>query len=1512
MNWLISARLRPAGLFRKSRPVAAVAAATLVLAAGVALAPTASAVPPTLTLTPTTTLRVNPSSTTTLGGLAVSGDASDTLQVTVSTDTGTLAMPTQTGLTLAYGNSWSGGASITVTGTQSAINTGLASVQLSSPASGTAKISLTAMIAQSGYNFLAPNQHFYEYVSNSGISWTAADAAAKQLSFQGQPGYLATIPNATVNNFISSKIANATNVWFGLRSYESIATDGSQADATVNGTTYPRVWRWADGSDESPIAGGVVSECSNQTPSCTFQNTSSFYSAWASGEPNNSGGNTTTAYAGEWVAVTNWSGTAGSWNDLAPAGSTSISGYVVEFGGKTNSNSALGTGFAGVTTASSNVLISNAATVPTAPVVSEADGDSSATLSWNPPVDGGAAISGYQVSTDGGTNWTTVTPTSTTAVVNGNLVTTLSTTLTGLTNGNGYNAIVRAVNSVGNSAASNSVSLTPRGVPGAPTSVSASAGNAQAAVAFLVPSNMNGATAYNYLVTAAPGGQTATCTSSPCIVTGLTNGTAYTFTVQAMNAAGYGAASAPSNSVTPATIPGAPTINSVTAANASAVLAFTPPASNGGSAIVNYTVTAGGVPVGYCTVSPCTISGLYNGSTYSFTMHANNAVGSGPESGASSSITLPNVPSAPIIGSATRGNAQATVTFGTAAGNGSTITGYTVVSSPGGVSATCASSPCIVTGLTNGTAYTFTVHATNAVGDGASSAPSNSVTPATTPGAPTITAVTSGVSSATVTFTAPASNGGSPITGYTLTASPGGLQAACTTSPCTINGLTNGTAYTFTLHATNVLGNGPESSASASATPATVPGAPTIGSATGGNAQASVSFTAPASNGGATITGYTVTSAPGNIAASCPSSPCVVSGLTNGTAYTFTVKANNSAGAGASSAASNSVTPATTPGAPTISTVTVTNSAATITFAAPASNGGSAIMNYTATASPGGLQVTCSSSPCVVNGLTNGQPYTFTLHATNGVGAGPESVASASVTPATTASAPTIGTATGGNGQATVTFTASTSNGGSAITGYTVTSSPGGVSATCASSPCIVSGLTNGTAYTFTVAANNGPGVSAASAASNSVTPATTPGIPTGVSATAANGAASVSFTAPASNGGSAITDYVVTVSPGGATVTCAGSPCAITGLTNGTAYRFSVHAENVVGAGTESAVSAAVTPATTPDAPTAVSAVRGDASALVSFTAPASNGGAAITGYTVTSAPGGLTASCATSPCPIVGLSNGVAYTFTVHATNSAGNGPESAASSAITPATVPGAPAIIGVSRGNGSAQVSFVGPAADGGDPVTGYVLTIHPGGGTVACTTSPCTVPGLVNGTSYTFTMHAANTVGAGSESNVSAAITPATTPDAPGNLAVQRGNGSADLTFDAPASDGGNAITGYEVSTDGGTSWAPLTTTGTAPIAATITGLTNGTAYDIEVRAVNGVGSGTATGPQGATPATVPGLRPTRPARGATVRSRSAGRLRPTTAATRSPVTSSRRRRAATPAPRRRRSARSPA
>ena len=223
----------------------------------------------------------------------------------------------------------------------------------------------------------------------------------------------------------------------------------------------------------------------------------------------------------------------------------------------------------------------------------------------------------------------------------------------------------------------------------------------------------------------------------------------------------------------------------------------------------------------------------------------------------------------------------------------------------------------------------------------------------------------------------------------------------------------------------------------------------------------------------------------------------------------------------------------TIPDAPTNVIASAGNAQATINWTAQ-SNGGSAIISYSVTSSPGNFQATTvdgSTTTATISGLTNGTSYTFTVVATNALGS---STASAASTPVTTSfiapSAPTNVTASAGNALAIVTWTVSTNNGGSAITSYSVTSSPGNFQATTtngSTTTVTVSGLTNGTSYTFTVVATNAAGPSAASSASTSIIPSfTVPSAPTNVTALVANAQATINWIAPTNDGGLPITSY--------------------------------------------------------------------------------------------------------------------------------------------------------------------------------------------------------------------------------------------------------------------------------------------------------------------------------------------------------------------------------------------------
>ncbi len=512
-----------------------------------------------------------------------------------------------------------------------------------------------------------------------------------------------------------------------------------------------------------------------------------------------------------------------------------------------------------------------------------------------------------------------------------------SQSITGLTNGTAYTFKVAAKTAAGTGADSTASSaITPRTVPGTPTAVTATAGNTVVDLSWTAPAN-GGSAITGYTVTPSIGATAQTpivfnSTATTQTITGLTNGTAYTFKVKATNAAGSGADSAASSAVTPRSLPGSPTAVSGIPGNATVDLSWTAPASTGGSAITGYTVTpsigaTAQTPIVFnSTATTQTITGLTNGTAYTFTVAATTSVGTGTNSAASSAITPRTVPGAPTGVSGTPGNAQVGLTWtAPASTGGSAITGYTVTPSIGAT----AQSPVVfnstatsqtITGLTNGTAYTFKVKATNAAGSGADSAASSAVTPRSLPSAPTNVSGTPGNGQVDLTWTAPTSNGGSAITGYRVTPYIGAtaqtpVPFASTATSQTITGLTNGSAYTFTVAATTAAGTGADSPASSAITPRTVPGAPTGVSGTPGNTQVDLTWTAPASTGGSAIAGYAVTpfigaTAQSPIVFNSTATSQTITGLTNGTAYTFKVKATNAAGTGAPTPrASAAITP---------------------------------------------------------------------------------------------------------------------------------------------------------------------------------------------------------------------------------------------------------------------------------------------------------------------------------------------------------------------------------------------------------------------------------------------------------------------------------------------------------------------------------------------------------------------------------------------------------------------------
>jgi hypothetical protein len=1065
-----------------------------------------------------------------------------------------------------------------------------------------------------------------------------------------------------------------------------------------------------------------------------------------------------------------------------------------------------------------------------------------ASVTWTAPFDGSAPITGYTVTAIPG-GATATTAGFTTAIVQG------------LAPGQTYRFTVIATSSVGNGPASApSAPVTLPTVPGAPTSVVATGGIAEATVSWNAPPD-GGSPILWYTVTTHPGNATLRTTSTTTSVMGLSGERQYTFTVVATNAVGDGPSSGPSGPLTISAVPDAPTNVSAVPGIGTATVTWSAPFDEG-SPITSYTVTAspGGASATVSAATTATVTGLNNGATYTFTVVATSAVGTGASSLPSAPITLPSVPDAPVNVVATAGIGMATVTWTAPADNGSAITSYTVAPTAGIASATVQGTTATLTGLTNGGTYSFVVSATNAVGNGPPSAASSAITLPMVPGAPTGVIAVAGVQQATVSWTAPP-DGGSPITMYTVTANPGGAIVTTTGgTTATIPGLVGGTSYTFTVFATNAVGNGPPSGTSASILVPTVPGPPLNVSTVPGNQKVSVSWSPPASDGGSAIGSYTLAVSPGTSRITVMNqTSATVTGLTNGVTYTFTVFATNALGDGPPCAPVTAI-PATLPGAPTAVVATAGYQSATVSWTAPG-NGGSPVTSYTVTAVPGMITTTSTTSNAVVTGLTDGQTYTFTVSATNAVGTGPASTPSSPLTLPDVPGAPTAVDALPGDGQATVSWTPPTDDGASQIIGYIVTVvETGATVSTTGATTATVSGLMNGLSYTFTVTAVNAIGIGPPSAASAAVLPGTIPGAPTGVSAIPGDSQATVSWSAPAS-GGNPITGYIVTVVQTGVSAgPFTGTTGVVTGLTNGTSYTFTVFAINEIGNGPASAPSAPVTPATVPGAPSGVTATPGAGSATVSWTAP-TNGGSPITGYTVTVVQTNATVTTAGATTVVIpGLAAGQSYTFTVFATNVIGNGPPSAASSPVTLPDVPGSPGSVTATAGIRQATVTWTAPA-NGGSGITGYTIVANPGNATATTTGAlAATITGLANGGTYTFTVSATNGVGTGA-SATSSAVTLPNVPGAPTSVTATPGDGAATVMWAAPSSNGGMPITSYTVTSTPGN----ITTTTSGALTATLSGLTNGTAYSFAVFATNAVGNGSSSSSSPAvTPVGVPG------------------------------------------------------
>lgn len=1139
-------------------------------------------------------------------------------------------------------------------------------------------------------------------------------------------------------------------------------------------------------------------------------------------------------------------------------------------------------------------------------------GDREANVHWHAPSDdGGAPILSYTVRVAPTGAFIRVPPEQRTARA------------TGLRNGVPTTFTVTAASRAGTGRESEpSEAVVPAGPPRPPSDVSAVPGDASAMVSWRRTAFDNGAEIDAYVITPSLRGAlpvtieaTQPDSAGHCSaqVNGLQNGHKVMFRVQAVNRAGMSEPSVASDSVVPAGAPAIPTIEEVKAGDECVHVRWSAPSDLNGASILGYTLHVepndGQEPVAVgASRHDAEVRGLKNGVAYVVRVTATSRGGTSELSAASKEVVPCGVPPPPPTVEVEGGDGSVQVMWRPPReDNGAAITGYNVSVSDGhvervsGVAGRDGFVRCTVDGLVNGSPVTVRVASVNDVGVGDFSRPSPSVTPAGPPGPPTRVVAHPLDCQVELKWEPPSFSGGSPITGYRVLCTAGGAGgrslSAKRTTAIVSEGVRNGDTFQFAVVSMNAVGESRPSEPCAPVIPAGAPGPPRNLIAKPRDQGCDVSLEPPSFDGGAPVESFVITAVSGGrgaaatVQAGPDGTPLVghFENLRNGTPVTFSAVAINSAGESEPSPVTAPVVPAGAPGKPRNVVCKPRHGAALVLFMPHKSDGGARLSKFEVTMYPGGATAELAVSDSmtidertelsvVVDGLENGQEYRARVVAFNPLGMSVASEPSPSVMPCGPPSCPRNVVAEAGNGKIDVVWEPPSDLGGVRLLCYVVSAHPpqAHVSPVEVAADTCVATLTdckNGASVAARVVAKNEAGESEAGM-SGPVTPlAEPPARVTEVVANAADRAASVSWKAPAFDGGCPITHYIVSAAPSGTTVEVPADRYAevvdtvVTGLANGEPTTFSVVAVNDAGSSPASQQSVAVRPAGVPGAPTAVSASAGNHQAVVTWHAPENDGGSEVTEYIVTASSSEIPAlrvPATTLAATIRGLMNGDPVCFTVAAVNRVGAGRASDPSEMVTPegppAQAPGTPSAVAAEPRDSAAYVKWQAPSDTGGAVVTGYIVVAHPDETRCEVNDGPggteVLFGGLKNGNPYRFSVRAVNRAGEGKSSSESNLVKPAGPPDPPTAVAVDFSDGCLDVSWTAPVNTNGAAVDEYVVTALPASKVEPSGVSDGAAIAssdgeaalscsvdgsqstAMVSGLSNGVDYAVTVAAVS--------------------------------------------------------------------------
>ena len=711
------------------------------------------------------------------------------------------------------------------------------------------------------------------------------------------------------------------------------------------------------------------------------------------------------------------------------------------------------------------------------------------------------------------------------------------------------------------------------------------------------------------------------------------------------------------------------------------VLTWSRPGSDGGAAIEGYQIEVSQTDSGGWTVLEAntgrtltryTHEGLSPGTTHHYRVAAVNGEGTGAYSNVARATTDAGAPSSPRnVRALGRSSSSIEVSWQPPLDDGgAAVTGYAVersrsVNGPWTLRVTNTGSTETAwtdTGLTPVTVWYYRVTALNRAG---ASSPSGAASARTFPGPPDapsgLRATAQGATRIELRWTAPSQTNGAAVLGYRIEQSRDGgrtwlalrSNTATTATTFTHTGLPPGTTRHYRVSAINGAGTG-EPSNVASAMTAAVPGAVRNLSARAvGTNRISLTWTAPSANAGAPVTGYRIeVSETGGawrvLVANTRSAATAYThmGLSPGTQRFYRVSAINEAGAGAVSNIASATTDATPPGVPTSLTARPQGTdRINLSWSPPSIDGGSPVTGYRIEVSDdGGVRwqtlIADTRSVRTLHSDIGLQPATtrhYRVSAVNAAGTGEPSGTANATTDAAAPDPPTgLRAAAQGSEAIELRWNAPRYTGGAAVTGYRIeVSRNGGRTWTTlrsntgtAAATFVHENLRPVTTRHYRVSAINRAGASDWSNEASATTEAVVPGVPGALRALALGTAQiDLSWRAPGNDGGAPVHGYRVEVSEdAGATWQALVADTRNTttryshiGLAPASTRHYRIRAINRIGAGEPSRVASATTDATVPDAPAKLTATATSPTQIdLAWTAPAYDGGAAVTGYRI------------------------------------------------------------------------------------------------------------------------------------------------------------------------------------------------------------------------------------------------------------------------------------------------------